>query len=997
MGSVCIHGHFYQPPRRNPWTDVIDAQPSAAPFHNWNERIHAECYAPNVAARLLDATGHLRDVSNNYSKMSFNMGPTLMQWLRDESPAIYRGIVQADAEACERHGGHGTAVAQSYHHAILPLCNERDRRTEIMWGIADFESHFGRRPEGMWLPETAVDVPTLESLAEQEILFTMLAPHQAGRIRPQGSTSWYPFGNHHLDHARPYWVRLPSGRSIAVYFYDGRLANRVAFDGLLHSGDRYAEELAGVARAVPAGGLVSVATDGESYGHHHRHGEMALARALELITEAPDLELTHYAAHLAKHPPTWEVEICDHTAWSCNDALERWGSGLAQGAGQHETTLWRRPMREALDSIRDRVTALMTGPGAQELGDPWRARDLYGRVLTAQSPADLDAAWQTILGSEHGTTMRSEALVYLEASREALRMYASCGWFFGGLDRIELIQNLGSARRCIELCESIGGDKIMKQFETRLERITTTSPEGLTGAAVLREAADGTERTGMRPVEKRKAGVLQHITSLPGPLDIGDLGPEAYRFVDWLVEAHVSSWQILPTVPTDQGGCPYSSWSALAGNPLLIDLQELVSVGLLDRLPAYEGEFVRDQVDFPAAQARRYPALERAADAFASDLAHPWRPLYESFKARADWLEDVADFVAIRSHWRDEPWWNWPQALRDRQPEAMAAMREELARVRERTCIIQFFFEHQWCRLKRYANGRGIELIGDLPLYVSEDSVDVWAHREQFVLGDSGRPSHVAGAPPDNFSATGQLWGNPLYDWQSMATDSYRWWKNRIARSLELTDWVRLDHFRGFAAYWSIPASAETAAEGAWVEGPGEHFFASLKSHFGTIPFIAEDLGSIDDGVWRLKAAIEAPGMLVLPFAFEHGSESEHLPAHHSKEAVVYTGTHDTDTVLGWWHGLPENLRDYVRRYLAVDGQDIAWDMIRLAMSSVAKLAVIPLQDILGLGTEARMNTPATVAGNWGWRLSEQPSAAHGARLRDLIGLYARCPAHAGL
>ena len=393
--AICIHGHFYQPPRENPWLEVVERQESAYPYHDWNERITAECYAPNAAARLLDGAGHVRRTFDNYSRISFNFGPTLLAWLEQCEPQVYQAVIAADRRSRERFGGHGSAIAQAYNHLILPLANRRDLRTQVIWGVRDFEHRFGRRPEGMWLPETAVDLATLEALAEQGIAFTILAPHQARAVRAAGGAGWAD-ARQGLDTRVPYRCRLPSGRSIALFFYDGALARAVAFERLLASGEGFVSRLLS---AFGGGGgawrLVHLATDGETYGHHHRHGEMALAWALEFLEERGaryGVALTNYGQFLAAHPPAAEVEIAEDTSWSCVHGVERWRAdcGCQVGGEPGWNQAWRRPLRDALDWLRDAAAPRFEEVARTLLADPWAARDDYVAVVLDRSAESVE-------------------------------------------------------------------------------------------------------------------------------------------------------------------------------------------------------------------------------------------------------------------------------------------------------------------------------------------------------------------------------------------------------------------------------------------------------------------------------------------------------------------------------------------------------------------------------------------------------------------------------
>ena len=469
----------------------------------------------------------------------------------------------------------------------------------------------------------------------------------------------------------------------------------------------------------------------------------------------------------------------------------------------------------------------------------------------------------------------------------------------------------------------------------------------------------------------RAAGVLLHPTSLPSAGGIGDLGPEAHRFVDWLEAAGLSLWQMLPLGPTGYGDSPYQCFSAFAGNPLLIALSPLVEMGLLasddvGHLPPLDGR----QADFEAAWQRKSPLLRLAFDRFQNHRnASLWNQFQAFVAEEAGWLHDYACYEALREHFDGQPWWTWEPELRRRDQGAIEAWERRLSREIQYQAFLQFLFAAQWDAVKRYANERGIQIIGDIPIYVAHDSADVWAHQHLFTLDSAGHPTEVTGVPPDLFSKTGQLWGNPCYRWDVLAADGYRWWIDRFRRAFALTDIARVDHFRAFQAGWQVPASAETAMHGRWVPGPGRKLFDAVRAKLGEIAIIVEDLGIITPDVHALRADLGYPGMKVLQFAFGGASDNPYLPHNYEPHCVVYTGTHDNDTTRHWYATGSEEQNDHVRRYLGRDGSDVVWDLIRLALSSVAVMAVIPLQDVLELDGDARMNFPGTPYGNWQWRL----------------------------
>lgn len=497
---ICIHGHFYQPPRESPWLDAIEHQPSAHPFHDWNERITEECYRPNAGARVLDDRGRIDRLVNNYARISFDVGPTLMRWLAERAPDVHEALVEADRAAIAR-SGYGAAIAQAHGHLILPLCNDRDRRTQVRWGVRDFELRFGRRPSGMWLPETACDTPTLEALAAEDIAFTILAPSQAARVRPKGARDWIDVRGGRVETRRAYTVRLPSGREIAVFFYDGPTSRAIAFERLLDDGAAFARRLLGLFQpATREPQLVHVATDGETYGHHHRFGEMALAYALEEIERRHDVRLVPYEAFLRAHPPTWEAEVVERTAWSCAHGVERWRShcGCSSGAHPSWNQRWREPLRRALDALRDAVAEPFETVGRDIFVDPWAARDRYVDVVAASDARAIAQAQDRLLES----TVRPEvlaqaprrrsaepdwvvrALSLLELQRDAMSMYTSCGWFFDDISGIETTQILAYARRVIELSRELFGRDLEPAFLEILGQARSNLPQAGDGRDV---------------------------------------------------------------------------------------------------------------------------------------------------------------------------------------------------------------------------------------------------------------------------------------------------------------------------------------------------------------------------------------------------------------------------------------------------------------------------------------------------------------------------------
>jgi len=1321
---ICIHGHFYQPPRENPWLEAIEVQDSAYPYHDWNERITSECYAPNTISRILDEQGRIIQFANNYAKMSFNFGPTLLSWMEKNAPDTYEAILEADRESQKNFSGHGSALAQAYSHMILPLANRRDKYTQILWGIRDFEYRFGRKPEGMWLPETAVDLESLDILSELGITFTILAPHQAQRVRPSNEKEWNDVRGGSIDSTMAYTQHLPSGRSISLFFYNGQVSRAVAFEGLLKSGVAFAERLYsgfGEGRTRPQ--LVHIATDGESYGHHHCFGDMALAYALKHIEKEKHATLTNYGEYLEKYPPTHEVEIVENTSWSCAHGIERWRThcGCTTGGQAEWNQNWRAPLREALNWVRDHLAQPFEGKGRLLLKDPWQARNDYVSVILSRSPKSIqdfvDQQAARLLNGDEVTSV----LKLMELQRQAMLMYTSCGWFFDEISGIETVQIMHYAGRALQLAQELFGDSVEKHFltllgkaksnrvehgdgrriyeksvrpamvnlnkvgahyavsslfeeygertsvfcydaerrdyqlleagkaklaigkahftsqisrestlltfgvlhfgdhnincgvgafrsesayqslsrevseefhkgdfpgiigvferhfgestyslgslfrdqkrkilslilqsalgdaEARYQRIYETnvplmrflknsgvpSPKILyatseqvlnaslrtvlenedfsrqTITALLEESklqgitldvstlefsfrknlekmvealithphnlqllwrleaaiellpelpfqvnlwkvqnlyyemlkhtypafrqraatqeeesqewvrrfqnvgaklsvyvnldekeSDVTQRPsarkGGRKMHARGSGILLHVTSLPSHFGIGDLGTPAYQFIDFLAGSNQSFWQILPLNPTDvaHGNCPYYSDSAFAVNPLLISPELLVEEGFLDQRDlAATPELPAGSVDYGAVGAYKGKLFSKAFRRF---QRRPRGYDYERFCAEnAYWLDDFALFKALKSHFQGAIWRNWPQPLRDRHPGALASARRELSDAVEHERFLQYTFLCQWLRLKAYCNDKSVSIIGDLPIYVTYDSADVWAHPEIFKLDHDKKPLAVAGVPPDYFSATGQLWGNPVYQWDVLKERKYDWWTQRIKHNLQLCDFIRIDHFRGFVAYWEVPAEAPNAIRGKWVEAPAMDFFDHLRKSIAPLPIIAEDLGVITPDVEAVMRHFDFPGMKLLVFAFgEDLPTNPYIPHNLEKNCVAYTGTHDNNTMRGWIEkeASPEEkerLFHYLGREIAIE--DFHLEMVRLVMMSIANTAIFPLQDILGLGEKARMNRPAIKEGNWQWRLgNDQLTESVAGKLGEMTLIYGR-------
>jgi 4-alpha-glucanotransferase len=494
-----------------------------------------------------------------------------------------------------------------------------------------------------------------------------------------------------------------------------------------------------------------------------------------------------------------------------------------------------------------------------------------------------------------------------------------------------------------------------------------------------------------------------HPTSLPGPYGVGSLGRQALGFIDFLEASEQCIWQVLPLGPTGYGDSPYKSFSSFAGNPLLIDPEDLVLRGLLGpELLKDAPAFPEDHVDYGRVFAFKREMLKAAHRQWNRRADPAAAESFDAFCRReSTWLEDFSLFMALKRTFEAEglngAWSRWPEELIRREPETLELWKARLAEEIEHQKLQQFLFYSQWETVKRYAAERGIRIIGDLPIYVAYDSADAWANQELFHFDNEGLPTFVGGVPPDYFSDTGQLWGNPLYDWKIHEQQGYRWWIERVRTTLRLVDIVRLDHFRGFEAYWEVPAGEPTAVKGRWVEGPGAGLFAAIKQDLGReagdLPLIAEDLGVITPPVQELRDRFGLPGMKVLQFAFDQDAGNEYLPHNYLPNCVVYTGTHDNDTTLGWFQGESQTVQDQVRRYLGRDGHDIVWDLIRLAYSSAADTAVIPLQDPMELDGRARMNVPSRAGGNWQWRFTRDMITEEIiGRLRELSRLYGRCP-----
>ncbi len=487
-------------------------------------------------------------------------------------------------------------------------------------------------------------------------------------------------------------------------------------------------------------------------------------------------------------------------------------------------------------------------------------------------------------------------------------------------------------------------------------------------------------------MKRRRLGVLLHPTSLPGEQACGELGAQAFHFIDFLHDAGATVWQVLPLTPTHSDGSPYQSPSAHAGNPMLIDLQDLLDRGWL-----MADDFVHHQT-LPA-RLRKQRLIARAWQGFKHQATPEEQAHLTAFVSQQDsWLEDYALYRCLKDEYEQEPWWRWPEALRRRDQAALEKARHGYGEHMDVVRFEQFLFFRQWMAVKDYANAKGIMMLGDLPIFVAHDAADVWAAQAFFQLDEDGMPVNVAGVPPDYFSVTGQRWGNPLYDWSRLQEDDYGWWRQRLHTQLSLFDWLRIDHFRGFEAYWEIPAAEKTAINGQWRPGPGADFFQALQREYGNdLPLVAEDLGYITEEVHALRRQFHLPGMKILQFAFDGSHDNPYLPHNHEQESVAFTGTHDNDTTLGWFSMLDKEQRLYVQRYFGETTESMPWLLIRAALASVANLAVIPMQDLLALDSRHRMNTPGTRQGNWSWRFDwEQVDEGLAARVKQLAILYGR-------
>ena len=489
---LCIHGHFYQPPRENPWLNEVELQDSAYPYHDWNERITAECYARNSASRILDDEHRIVDIVNNYARISFNFGPTLLEWMAKKSPAVYEAILQADKESQKHFGGHGAALAQAYNHVIMPLANSRDQQTQVIWGIRDFELRFGRMPEGMWCGETAVNTDVLEVMAQHGIKFTILSPYQAKHYRKIGQKEWHNAGNANIDPKRPYLCQLPSGREINLFFYDAPVSQAIAFEKLLDSGEAFADRLLSTYSGASKPELMHIATDGETYGHHHRFGEMALSYALHHIEENKLANLTIYGQYLELFPPTYEAEILENTSWSCAHGVERWNSncGCHTGGNNGWNQEWRGPLRKAFDWVRDTLIPVYETEMSKYTSEPWEIRNAYIDVIFNQKEENVKVFFNEDFTAGLTKKDKSKILQLLEMQYHAMLMYTSCGWFFDEVTGIESVQDILYASRALQLAQNITGHTYEPEFKTLLAKAKSNIPEKQNAALVYEEQVE---------------------------------------------------------------------------------------------------------------------------------------------------------------------------------------------------------------------------------------------------------------------------------------------------------------------------------------------------------------------------------------------------------------------------------------------------------------------------------------------------------------------------
>ncbi len=967
---ICFHGHFYQPSRINPWTNEWDQQPSAAPYSDWNARIAAECYAPNVAARLLDEAGATRAWTNNYSRMSFDVGPTLVNWLRRNEPWLVDAIIAADRESLDRCG-YGSAIAQAYHHPIIPLCDDADQVREIRWGLESFEQTFGRRARGLWLPETALDTQALEVCAQEGVEFVIVSAHQIASVRAPDESIWRNAQDVDAIDGRAYTAELPSGASVIIVPYAQDLSAGISFGGWLNNGGDLADRMRSVAHQR---GLALGATDGETYGHHHRHGEMALAYALEQLASDASVQVVNLEQWLALEPPSWSCRILAQSSWSCAHGFERWrsdcGCKIAPDRASHQR--WRAPLRSTLEALRDQGRDALRPLGDQLFVDAQKALDAYGETI---DQADQFESWYAQFAVDQSA--HKTARLWLEAHRHLMAMFTSCGWFFDDVTGIEPMQNLRHAAFALAQIKALAGVDLASEFRVGLTQLPSNADlgtllKGFDAALEAHSCKDADSR--QRP--SRCAGLLLPVSCLEGEGPIGSLDG-AYDAIDWMVEAGCSLWQVLPLSPTDPTGSPYSSWSAWSGHPGLVGLGWLRQQGLLDSEPLTTSA----QTDYGDPLLEKMASLRRAAEFMLGSDDHPLRNRFERWKVSAPWALDAALFQTIKIHHDNTGWWQWPVGLRNCRPQSLEAFYYQHRFEVETWRAMLFFFEEQWSQVRRYAKSRGLQIVGDLPIYVAWDSVDVWCHPELFELDAQGQPLKVAGCPPDAFSELGQRWGNPVYDWAAHEATGYAWWIERTRRNLKLYDVIRIDHFIGFSRFYGIPFEHEDARDGAWYPGPSFALFDAIKAALGALPFWVEDLGEVDEGTLALRDGLGLPGMAITQFGFLNEADNPHALRNHHEHLVVYPGTHDNDTLLGWWEQQPESV--HAELGIAGEGQAVVAELLTRTLGSPAAIAVVPMQDVLGLDGAARFNTPGTCESNWHWRLpADALNSAHAQSVR---------------
>lgn len=987
---ICIHSHFYQPPRENPWTGRVLPQETAFPYHDWNERITSECYKPNLRVKMND------QILNIYTKISFNFGPTLLAWLERNAPDVYSGILTADKIASEYFSGHGPAIAQAYNHTILPLMNGRDKITQVLWGIRDFEERFRRTPEGFWLPEQAVDTQTLEVLAEQKIKFTILSPHQAKRFRKIGETNWINCSERNINPYRPYLIYLPSSRSITIFFRHTGLSDEVSFGNLLQNGETFAQRLLNSFQGSEDE-LLSIATDGETYGHHHKFGEIALGYCINFIEKNGGAKLTIFGEYLEKHPPLYEVDIEDNTSWSCPHGLKRWSDDCSCTTGEDAgfSHKWRKHLWDAMKFLKSEVDKIYEIESTRLFKDPWDARNDYIYIILKQNKKTLDRFFASNAARSLNTNAKKTALKLLKMQYYSMLSFTSCGWFFDDISRIETRQILTYALRTMELAKEIAGVDLEREFLKLLKRAESNYKNLKDGAWIYKRFVkplspqDQHLGSNIKLVQKsikghpivkdlpgRWSGILLPIFSLPSDYGIGDLGPTAYRFVDILKNSKQRCWQILPLNPVSPKYfySPYKSLSSFAGNPLYLSPELLVDDSLLrkDQLP--NAQESNRRVDYEHVWQMKSQLLEIAYERFKKNkiLCNEFEEFCEQ---NSEWLDLFAIFITL-SERSKKSWREWDEDIRKRKRSALMRIERDFREDIEKIKFIQFLFFRQWFKLKNYANERGIKIIGDLPFYVSFDSLEVWKNPEIFKLNKDLRPKYVSGVPPDYFSPKGQLWGDPVYNWNELSKTDFNWWIERIKYTTKIFDILRLDHFRGFVAYWEIPGEENSAVNGKWVKVPAYEFFDTLLKQLPESNLIAEDLGTITEDVVEVRRHYNLPGMKVLQFAFdEKFPDNPHLPHLYDKQSVSYTGTHDNNTILGWFleeAGALEKMR--IAKYLnkTVSPEEFHLEMLRLLLSSPAGIVILPFQDLLGLGSEARINKPSIAHGNWNWRVQKE-------------------------